>query len=129
MEKSAKKEFNVASELLDQNALVRGSKVAITCKDEKVTYKELQENVNRFANVLKSLGVKPTERVMILLPGFSGILLCLSGEHQIRRVGSPGQHHAQRERLRIYARKQRSKGACHDGGKQGRKDPHKPPLL
>ena len=35
MEKTAKAEFNVASELLDQNASVRGSKVAITCKDEK----------------------------------------------------------------------------------------------
>ena len=65
MEKSI---FNVTSELLDQNELLRGDKVAIRCKDEKVTYKELRENVDRFANVLKSLGVKPTERVMILLP-------------------------------------------------------------
>ena len=62
------KVFNVASELLDPNESLRGDKVAIRCKDEKVTYKELRENVDRFANVLKSLGVKPTERVMILLP-------------------------------------------------------------
>ena len=68
MEKPAKKIFNVASELLDRNALQRGDKVALYCGEEKVTYKELLENVNRFANVLKSLGVKPGERVMILLP-------------------------------------------------------------
>jgi len=68
MKKTAKKDFNVASELLDENAALRGDKVAIQCGDEKVTYKQLSENVNRFANVLMSMGVKPTERVMILLP-------------------------------------------------------------
>ena len=68
MKKTAKKDFNVTSELLDENAALRGDKVAIQCGDEKVTYKQLSENVNRFANVLMSLGVKPTERVMILLP-------------------------------------------------------------
>ncbi len=60
--------FNVASELLDRNAAVRGAKVAIRCGDETVTYTQLLENVNKFANVLDSLGIKPTERVIILLP-------------------------------------------------------------
>jgi benzoate-CoA ligase family protein len=63
-----KRESNVASVLLDENAAVRGDKVAIYCGDEKVTYGSVLENVNRFANVLKSLGVRPTERVMIVLP-------------------------------------------------------------
>ncbi|MEN6466720.1 MAG: AMP-binding protein, partial [Syntrophaceae bacterium] len=64
----ATKTFNAASELLDRNAAVRGDKAAIYCGEEKVTYKSLLKNVNRFANVLESLGVKPTERVMIVLP-------------------------------------------------------------
>jgi benzoate-CoA ligase family protein len=63
-----RKIFNVASELVGHNAAVRGDKVVINCGDEKVTYKQLQENINKFANVLGSLGIKPTERVIILLP-------------------------------------------------------------
>lgn len=60
--------FNVTSELLDKNAAVRGDKVAIYCGEERVSYKTLLKNVNRFANLLKGLGIKPTERVMIVLP-------------------------------------------------------------
>jgi len=64
----ATKTFNAATELLDKNAAVRGDKVAIYCGRERVTYKSLLKNVNRFANVLESLGVKPSERVLIVLP-------------------------------------------------------------
>jgi benzoate-CoA ligase len=64
----SKGKYNVAEALLNQNASLRGDKIAIYCGEEKITYKSLLENVNRFANVLKSLGVKQTERVMILLP-------------------------------------------------------------
>ncbi len=60
--------FNAASELLDGNAALRGDKVAIFCGEERVTYKTLLQNVNRFANMLKALGIKPAERVMIVLP-------------------------------------------------------------
>lgn len=60
--------FNCASVLLDENAAPRRDKVAIYCGNEQVTYGELLENVNRFANVLGAIGIKPTERVMIHLP-------------------------------------------------------------
>ncbi|WP_028322335.1 benzoate-CoA ligase family protein [Desulfatiglans anilini] len=60
--------FNIASRLLDENAAERGDKVAIYCGEETVTYRDVLKNVNRFANVLKKLNVKPTERVMIHLP-------------------------------------------------------------
>jgi acyl-coenzyme A synthetase/AMP-(fatty) acid ligase len=60
--------FNCASVLLDENAVLRRDKVAIYCGNEQVTYGELLENVNRFANVLGAIGIKPTERVMIHLP-------------------------------------------------------------
>ncbi len=60
--------FNVADVLLNKNASLRGQKVAIYCGKERITYASLLENVNRFANSLKMLGVKPTERVMILMP-------------------------------------------------------------
>src|SRR5208283_1111451 len=60
--------LNVASELLEENVSVRGGKVAVCCEEERVTYKELFENINRFANVLSELNVAPTERVLIVLP-------------------------------------------------------------
>ena len=66
--KKTKRAFNVASELLDDNAAIRPDKVAIFCGKERVTYKTLLKNVNKFANMLKGLGVKPSERVMIVLP-------------------------------------------------------------
>ncbi|MDI6884146.1 MAG: acetate--CoA ligase [Hadesarchaea archaeon] len=53
----------------------KGDKVAIIWVPEpigesprKITYKELHDQVNRFANVLKSLGVKRGDRVGIYLP-------------------------------------------------------------
>jgi benzoate-CoA ligase family protein len=62
------KNFNVAKELIGNSPSVRGDKVAFYCGDEQVTYKALQENVNRFANVLAAKGIRPTERVMIVMP-------------------------------------------------------------
>lgn len=60
--------FNIASELIDGHALHRHDKTAIYCGDQRIRYGELRDNVNRFANVLAELGVKPTERVVIHLP-------------------------------------------------------------
>ena len=60
--------FTIASKLLDRNAARCPNKVATYCREQQVNYGELLENVNRFANVLAKLGVKPTERVMIHLP-------------------------------------------------------------
>lgn len=60
--------FNIASELLDQNAIYRKDKVAIYWGNKKVTYGELLENVNKFANILAELNISPRERVVIHLP-------------------------------------------------------------
>ncbi len=60
--------FNVVEELIGNSPSIRGDKVAIYCGDERVTYKQLDENINRFANVLRSMGIRPTERVMIQFP-------------------------------------------------------------
>ena len=46
------KNFNVAHELIGNSPLVRGDKVAIYCGDSQVTYRELSQGVNKFANVL-----------------------------------------------------------------------------
>ena len=44
-----------------------GDKVAIECGDRRVTYRELFESVNQVGNALKKLGVRPEERVFLLL--------------------------------------------------------------
>jgi benzoate-CoA ligase len=60
--------FNVATHFVDRNvAAGRGAHVAIECGDARVTYDDLLRNVNRTGNALRRLGVRPEERVLLLL--------------------------------------------------------------
>ena len=61
--------FNAASYLIDRHpAEGRGSTVAIECGDERLTYADLHERVNRFGSALRdALGVRSEERVVLLL--------------------------------------------------------------
>jgi benzoate-CoA ligase family protein len=61
-------EFNAASYFVDRHISEgRSNKVAIECEDQCVTYRQLFESVNRVGNALKKLGVRPEERVFLLL--------------------------------------------------------------
>ena len=61
-------EFNAADYFVDRNVREgRGDKVAVLCEDRSFTYQQVQENVNRFGNALKSLDVRMEERVALLL--------------------------------------------------------------
>src|SRR4029077_17302466 len=60
--------FNVATYFVDRNvAEGRGAKVAIECGDARITYDEVLRNVNRVGSALRRLGVRPEERVLLLL--------------------------------------------------------------
>src|SRR5882762_11053955 len=60
--------FNVATYFVDRNVIVgRGSHVAIECGDRRITYEQLLNKVNRFGSALRRLGVRPEERVLLLL--------------------------------------------------------------
>jgi benzoate-CoA ligase family protein len=60
--------FNVATHFVDRNvAAGRGAKVAIECGDQRITYAETLASVNRVGTALKRLGVRPEERIAILL--------------------------------------------------------------
>jgi benzoate-CoA ligase family protein len=60
--------FNVATHFVDRNVKEgRGAKVAIECGDARVTYDEVLKNVNRCGSALRRLGVRPEERVLLLL--------------------------------------------------------------
>ncbi len=59
--------YNVSS-LLDRNLEAgRADNVAISCGDERVTYRELVRRVCRFGSALKGLGLRREERVVMVL--------------------------------------------------------------
>ncbi|MEO5344050.1 MAG: acetate--CoA ligase, partial [Gammaproteobacteria bacterium SHHR-1] len=66
--------LNVSYNCLDRHLENRGDQVAIIWEgddpneDRKITYRQLHEEVSRFANVLKSRGVKKGDRVSLYLP-------------------------------------------------------------
>ncbi|HAG54910.1 MAG TPA: acetyl-coenzyme A synthetase, partial [Dehalococcoidia bacterium] len=65
---------NIAYNCLDRHLDNRSDQVAIIWEgnepgeDRTITYRELHEEVSKFANVLKSRGVKKGDRVSIYLP-------------------------------------------------------------
>jgi acetyl-CoA synthetase len=66
--------LNVAYNCIDRHLETRADQVAIIWEgddpsvDEKITYRQLHEQVCRFGNVLKARGVKKGDRVCIYLP-------------------------------------------------------------
>src|SRR5438105_4241580 len=82
--------FNVAEVFIDRNVREgKGAKVAIECGEEKVTYSELLENTNRVGNVLRGLGVRSEERVLLLLPDTPEFLYAFFGAIKIGAVAVP----------------------------------------
>ncbi|HPK43727.1 MAG TPA: acetate--CoA ligase [Spirochaetota bacterium] len=77
---------NVSYNCLDRHLEKRGNQIALIwegnepTEDKKFTYKELHEQVCKFANVLKKNGVKKGDRVTFVLPMIPelaiGILAC-----------------------------------------------------
>ena len=67
----------------------RGSKPAIVCGERTVTYRDLEEGVNRFGNALKRLGIRMEERVAILLPDTPEFPFTFFGAMKIGAVAIP----------------------------------------
>jgi len=61
-------EFNAATYFIDRHITEgRGPKIAIECGEQRVTYWQLFEMVNRVGNTLRKLGTRMEERVFLLL--------------------------------------------------------------
>ncbi|MDH5412967.1 MAG: acetate--CoA ligase [Flavobacteriaceae bacterium] len=68
-------QLNITENCIDRHLRTRGDKTAILFepndtkeKAQQITYRQLYQRVNKFANVLKSEGVKKGDRVCIYLP-------------------------------------------------------------
>ena len=62
-------EFNLCQYYLDHNIEAgRGDKICLTCEGETRTYGSLLERVKRLTAALREFGVRPEERVLIVLP-------------------------------------------------------------
>ena len=68
-------QLNITENCIDRHLATRGDKTAILFEPnnpsepaEHISYKQLHERVNQFANVLKSQGIKKGDRVCVYLP-------------------------------------------------------------
>ena len=82
--------FNAATYFVDRHdAEGRGGSVAIECGQERVTYAQSLERVNRTGNALRKLGVRIEERVALLLLDSPEFLYCFFGAIKIGAVAVP----------------------------------------
>ncbi len=82
--------FNVATYFVDRHiAEGRADKIAYECGDERVTYRQLFQRVNRAGNALKNLGVRQEERVGLLLLDTPEFPYCFFGAIKIGAVPIP----------------------------------------
>ena len=60
--------FNAAVHFIDRHvAEGRGAHIAIECGEARITYGEVRQHVNRCGNALRDIGVRPEDRVLLLL--------------------------------------------------------------
>ena len=82
--------LNAASVFIDDNiAAGRGSKSAILCGDETVTYAQLHENVNRVGNALLDMGIRIEQRVAILMPDNPECVYTFFGTIKVGAIAIP----------------------------------------
>ena len=82
--------FNVATYFVDRHiAESRDDKIAYECGDERVTYRQLFQRVNRAGNLLKKLAVRQEERVGLLLLDTPEFPYCFFGAIKIGAVPIP----------------------------------------
>jgi benzoate-CoA ligase family protein len=82
--------FNAATHFVDRNVEEgRGDSIAIECGEERVTYRQLAERVNRFGIALRKLGLEPEQRVALILQDTPAFAYCFFGAIKIGSVPVP----------------------------------------
>jgi acetyl-CoA synthetase len=86
--------LNVSYNCLDRHLAKRGDQVAVIWEgddpevDKKITYRELHEEVCKFANALKARGVKKGDRVSIYMPMVPEVVVAMLACARIGAVHS-----------------------------------------
>jgi len=82
--------FNVATHFVDRHISEgRGARIAFECGDERVSYRQLFERVNRAGNMLKKLDVRQEERIGMLLLDTPEFAYCFFGAIKMGAVPIP----------------------------------------
>ncbi|TMD47336.1 MAG: benzoate-CoA ligase family protein, partial [Chloroflexi bacterium] len=82
--------FNIADYLVDRHVREgHGSRTAILCGDESITYAQVAERSNRLANGLRSLGLRGEDRVMLLLYDTPAFVYSFFGAQKMGAVPIP----------------------------------------
>jgi acyl-coenzyme A synthetase/AMP-(fatty) acid ligase len=82
--------YNAATTFVDENIdQGRGGKIAIYYQDQKITYQEVFEKVNRTGNALRDLGVEIENRVLVILPDSPEFAYSFFGAIKIGAVAVP----------------------------------------
>lgn len=82
--------YNAATTFVDENiAQGRGGKIAIYYEDQKITYQEVFEKVNRTGNALRDLGIEIENRVLLILPDSPAFAYSFFGAIKIGAVAVP----------------------------------------
>ena len=82
--------YNAATTFVDENiAQGRGGKIAIYYQDQKITYQQVFEQVNRTGNALRNLGIEIENRVLVILPDSPEFAYSFFGAIKIGAVAVP----------------------------------------
>jgi benzoate-CoA ligase family protein len=82
--------YNAATTFMDENIVHgRGGRVAIYYQEQKITYQEVFEKVNRTGNALKDLGIRIEDRVLLILPDSPEFAYSFFGTIKIGAVAVP----------------------------------------
>ena len=101
------RDYNAAHDLIERNlAAGRAGKIAYIDDCGAYTYGELAERVNRCANALTGLGLRPEERVLLCHLDTIEFPGGLPGRDQGGHRADRGEHAAHDGRLRLHAARQ-----------------------
>jgi len=82
--------YNAATTFVDDNiAQGRGGRIAIYYQDQKITYQQVSEKVNRTGNALRDLGIEIENRVLLILPDSPEFAYGFFGAIKIGAVAVP----------------------------------------
>src|SRR5919108_1878706 len=82
--------YNATTTFVDENiAAGRGKRTAIYYREQKLSYQEVFEKVNRTGNALKDLGVEIENRVLLVLPDSPEFACSFFGAIKIGAVPIP----------------------------------------